>query len=72
MRKRMREMKTENDEEAAGIGGGGIEEIEGEEGEVPLCVKSQLFTILIKYQSDCSASKHCHIFSIVVGRLKSL
>ena len=67
MRKRMREMKTENDEEAAGIGGG---EIEGEEGEVPLCVKSQLFTILIKYQSDCSASKHCHIFSIVVTRLK--
>ena len=30
-----------DDEEAAGIGG---EEIEGEEGEVTLCVKSQLFT----------------------------
>ena len=47
MRKRMREMKTENDEEAAGIGGGGIEEIEGEEGEVPLCVKSQLVLVAL-------------------------
>ena len=43
--------KNGDDEEAAGIGGGGIER---KEGEVPLCVKSQLFTILIKYQSDCS------------------
>ena len=56
-----------DDEEAAGIGGG---EIEGEEGEVPLCVKSQLFTILMKYQSDRSTLKHCHSFSRLVEMLK--
>ena len=56
-----------DDEEAAGIGGG---EIEGEKGEVPLCVKSQLFIILMKYQSDCSTLKHCHFFSRLVATLK--
>ena len=44
---------TRDDEEAAGIGGGGTE---GEEGEVLLCVKIQLFTILLKYWSLFLAS----------------
>ena len=54
--------ENRDDDEAAGIGGGGI--------EVPLCVKSQLFTILMKYQSDCSTLKHCHSFSRLVAMMK--
>ena len=53
-----------NDEEAAGIGGGGIE---GEGGGKSAWLLHQLFIILMKYQPDCSISEYCHLFLLLWG-----